>query len=153
MKNLLIFTLLVLTASCSFVDEPIKTIDPELQPYYELFILEGIKRGKDFSGQDIILRFGDIGDAQGSEYYRLFDRVVEITIDRGQWEIGKNTATAFERTQNEMVVMHELGHGLLGRKHVEDCFSIMSTNQEFYCKYQNYEDHRELMLDELFKGI
>lgn len=140
MKNQLIF-LIALLSSCSFIDDPIYSIDPEIEFYYDIFIEEGKNRGVDYSGRDIIMYFGDLDGLFGLHVTRNFDNVIEIVIDRESWD-NNNIIV------KQVTVYHELGHALLYRDHNSNCESIMATGLP--CKYNYFRNNREEMFDELF---
>ena len=141
--QLLKFILLsFLFSSCfSFIDDRIYSIDSEIEPYYLIFVEEGEKRGiKDYGNYDIMMYFSELDGVHGSSYKNL-NHIIEIVIDKSLWDM-KN------KNNKEVLIMHELGHGMLGKKHNDDCMSIMIAG--LYCKYYNYKDNREAMLNELF---
>lgn len=133
--------LLVLCFSCnSSLDQ---AIDPELLPYYQIFIDEGIKRGKDYSNVRIKLEFGKIGEKLGKA------KPGSVKINREEFERDGFGFEEYNDYHRELTVIHELGHALLFRTHNNNCRSIMITGER--CKYENYQLFRNEMLNELFK--
>jgi len=124
----------------SFIDDQIKEIDKDIYPFYETFIEEGLSRGQDFSKRDVFIRFSNDIEGIGRSYNR-YDHVSDVLINENKWY--KNSDVF-----KEVLIMHELGHAFLGRSHENDCYSVMIENE--VCKYSNYMEHREEMLDELF---
>lgn len=142
MVRLLIIALVL--SSCSFIDEPIYSIDQEIEPYYNQFIEEGKKRGQDYSGADVIIYFANLNNLFGLHVTRDFDNVIEIAIDRKSWQDNSDRV-------NTVTVFHELGHALLYREHNNECTSIMAS--ETPCKYTKFQQNRTEMLNELFNSV
>lgn len=141
MKYNILILILSISSCVSFLEDQIRIIDSDILPFYEMFIYEGIKRGKNFSMVDISIRFSDNIKTRGSNYHRI-DHVVDILINKGLWDQSNNNV-------KEVLIMHELGHGILGRDHKKNCNSIMIKGAA--CKYVAYIRNRKEMLDELFK--
>lgn len=144
----IILIIAIISTSCSFVDEPIFVVDEELMPFYNNFINEGLKRGKDLRGVDLVMTLRDMDkDVFGTTNYRL-DRVAQIGINKYYWgEIYKN-GLSLHKDKDEITVYHELGHALLGRNHKQSCGSIMAS--EMACKYDLWQYSKKQMWDELF---
>jgi len=136
--------LLILVFAC-FSCNPVvdQVIDPDLLPYYQIFIDEGIKRGKDLSDFSITLVFGDVGKKLGRA------KMGSVKINKAEFNRTGFGFQAYEDYHRELTVLHELGHALLIRLDNNNCNSIMTSGQR--CKYENYDTNRSEMLDELFK--
>lgn len=138
---LLIF-IIPFCACSSFIDEQVYSVEPELQPYYDMFLTEALNRGYDYYGADVIIKFGDFEDRMGASHQRN-DGVKRIEISKPWWDKYKKHPNVYEAT-----FMHEMGHAFLYRDHVSDCNSLMSTGVN--CKYENYKHNKAEMLNELF---
>lgn len=90
-------------------------IDGELDPYLQLFLEEGKRRGMNFDVEKngLLMEFTDLpGKTIGLCTYQ--DPLL-VQIDRPYWE----ETVLYEDQENlrQNVVFHELGHGLLNRGH------------------------------------
>jgi hypothetical protein len=141
MKHNILILILSLSSCVSFLEDQIRIIDSDILPFYEMFIHEGIKRKKNYSSVHISIRFSDNIDTRGTNYHRI-DGVVDILINKRLWDESSDNV-------REVVIMHELGHGILGRNHKKDCNSLMIKGAT--CKYVAYTRNRKEMLDELFR--
>jgi hypothetical protein len=134
------YIILLLITSCSFIDETIYSIDPEIDPYYQRFLQEGINRGQDYSNHHTIIYFYGL-DVAGRTIKKRSDGVIEIVIDKHTWDINPDII-------REVILFHELGHGVLNRDHSDDVNSLMSTNNGDIYRY--YKENKKIVLDELF---
>lgn len=141
MKKLLIGTSILLLASCmsSIMDDPLKVIDPELEPYYQMFLDEAQLRGHDFSRANVEILFKPLEGLNGHASKR--EGYILIEIDPIPWS---NNGPIFK----EVLMMHEFGHAFLYREHSDDCSSVMKVLDN--CRYTYYENNRTKALDELF---
>lgn len=134
-KSIIVF--LSFLIACS---EPIiYRVEPDFVYYVDLFLVEAQDRGFDYSDKNIILEFGSLDGYSGITHH-LRDGDFQIVIDSITWK-------SYNEIEREVLIFHELGHGILDRRHYEDCLSLMSTHT---CKYTNYSDNRSEMLNELF---
>ena len=104
--------------SCRKKDEP-RSVDPALEPYLNLFLKEGEKRGKTIDIKrdgGIILEFANLTPPTIGLCYRTLP--VRVQIDRTYWKDTESSAN--KENLREDVVFHELGHGFLGRGHRND---------------------------------
>jgi len=147
---LYISLILVLLSTCSSDDDQVVT--SELQPFFDLFQEEGLKRGVDvdYNVIQITGRVADLLDRNVNGWCSFNeDKPHEIIIDTDYWA----TADDFDK---EFILMHELGHCYLNRLHVDDvdvngnCLSIMHSSTES-CIFPYDEETRDAYLDELFK--
>ena len=129
------------TSCFSFIDERIYSIDPKLEPYYKMFLEEGKKRGYGYNRHDIIMYFSELKGHKAGISVNRIDYVIEIAIDRTNWNNSNENI-------REVLIMHELGHGILQRSHNNNCNSVMIQAND--CKFYNYLKRRKEMLDELF---
>lgn len=126
-------------------------IDPEVQPYLDLFIEEAGLRGMEIHIEEYALSIsieqidrenvaGQCTQASGSYNY--------IIIDPVYWR-------AYTEMSREALLFHELGHCILERGHLDDqdedgfCVSIMESGGGD-CMMVYSETTREKYLDELF---
>ena len=131
---------LVIFVSCSEINVTVPSeIDERLSPLYERFLLEAEERGLSYRDKPMLMYIIPIDTARGLSFYRD-DNIVEIAIDSTFWTIGSDI-------HKEVLLMHELGHGILKREHNQNCESLMIQGG---CKYNRYEANRKEMLDELF---
>ncbi len=154
--NVLFLLGLVLSFS-SCIDDPTYNVDSALDGYLQRFLHEGSLRGKtfDLKEQGLILQFGDLEeDVAGRCYY---EDPIRIVIDKEYWD---NLANYEEYDLlRENVIFHELGHGLLNRRHINDylensdwksmmCGGTVIDNRSWNINYRSIR--REYYLDELF---
>jgi hypothetical protein len=125
------------------------TIQAELQPYFNSFAAEALKRGVTVDITQVGGELTDIADAKVAGQCQYSSATGHhVLIDLPYW----NTATALKR---EFVVFHELGHCLLNRTHLDDanadgtCASIM-TSGSGGCKSVYTQLNRSSYLEELF---
>lgn len=90
-------------------------VEPLLDPYLQMFLQEGSKRGMNFDVKNdgLLMEFTDLdGLTIGLCTYQ---RPLLIQIDKDYWQ----ETTQYEDQENlrQNVVFHELGHGLLNRSH------------------------------------
>lgn len=128
MKTLSLFVLLLLSACGT-------EVHPELEPYRVAFEEAARERGSDASTEGVSLVLGDLEKKAG--YCNLFPKAT-VTIDLKFWEQTKN-----DPMKREAMVMHELGHCVLGKPHGT---GIMASGASIY----SYKSKRKQMLDELF---
>ena len=149
-----VFFILIFTA-CKDNNE--YKVNSEFAPYLQRFIDEGAKRGKtfDLKGDGLIIEFGDLdNNIAGLTHY---EDPVRIQIDRTYW----NTISKYNGADmmKEDLIFHELGHGLLNRKHL-NTFLENGDWKTIMCGGDKVDDHpwninyrgvrRKYYLDELF---
>ncbi|MDP4237890.1 MAG: hypothetical protein Q8904_00275 [Bacteroidota bacterium] len=132
-------------------------IDSSFTDYLQRFENEGSARGRTFNPQanGLIIEFGNLsnGDAGLTHY----ETPIRIQIDKTYWDAISKTKGA--DWMKEDLIFHELGHGLLGRKHLNatlengDWKSIMCggtkvDNRSWNINYRGIR--RSYYLDELF---
>ena len=140
--------LLILLASCE--KEPVNFyIDPELQPYFDLFSEEASARGLtvDFEAASIETEFTDLeGNVPGQCAHSEASPNL-LRIDPTIWN-------SYEEWEKEFLIFHELGHCYLGRSHDDakdeagNCKSIMHSSSSVCTN--TFNSDRILLLDELF---
>ncbi len=148
-KWLILFMVIVIS-SCT--KEYGYEVDAELQPYFETFELEGSLRGFDIDidaeGIGGMIEFikdnSTVGQCQTSDEGNR-----RVFIDKAFWQ-------AYNNSEKEFIVFHELGHCYLRREHDDSidnnrvCKSIMQSGLSG-CKNNYDASTREAYLDELFK--
>jgi len=125
--------------------------------YLQRFEDEGATRGHtfDFKSSGLVIEFGNLdNDVAGLTHY---ENPIRIQIDKTYWDDISKTAGA--DMMKEDLIFHELGHGVLGRKHLNttlengDWKSIMCggdkvNNRSWNINYRG--ERRKYYLDELF---
>lgn len=104
----------VLFFSCKDPDE--YSVDPSFAVYLQRFEDSAAVRGKNFDLQStgLIMKFAKLKDnTAGLTHY---ENPIRIEFDRDYWNKISNTAGS--DLMKEDLVFHELGHGLLNRKHL-----------------------------------
>jgi hypothetical protein len=139
----LLFILTLFSCSTNYI------VDDRLKPYVDSFYLEGAKRGKTFSKDNLVATIGDTrgGLAEVRIDKNFFgDGQIYLYVDQKYWD--KNNA--FECV--ESVVFHELGHAVLDRGHSDQGMSLMNSMNIFHCYKMSseLESLREQLIDELF---
>ena len=144
MSPVKILLLAVLATSCySGMDDDYTYIQPEIRPYYDIFIQEAAKRHVDIDTYGVKISFGPMNDdgQQGVTSHRY--REMKIDSASYKW-----------KNYPESLVFHELGHLLLHREHNNhrvnyNPISIMDSRE--IPEYElDREDLREYYLNELF---
>ena len=149
------FFFILFVSSCSKSHD--YKVDSAFSDYLQRFENEAATRGHVFnpSKDGLIIEFGDLTDsAAGLTHY---ETPVRIQIDRTYWNAISKTAGA--DMMKEDLLFHELGHALLGRKHLNttlengDWKSIMCggdkvNNRSWNINYRG--ERRKYYLDELF---
>ncbi len=108
------FFVCLLLLSCNDKDE--YRVDSDFQIYLQRFEKEALKYGYtyDFKGTGIIIEYADLVDKTAGLTH--FENPIRIEIDRTYWEaLEKKAGTDLMK---EDLIFHELGHGLLNRKHL-----------------------------------
>lgn len=147
--------LLFISTGCKDRDE--YRVDDAFAIYVQRFEDEGSKRGRTFNLQSsgLIVEFADLkNNTAGLCHY---ENPIRIEIDRTYWKDISNNPGADLMKEN--LIFHELGHGLLGRRHLNttlengDWKSIMCggdkvDNRPWNINYRG--ERHEYYLDELF---
>ena len=133
------------------------SIDSTFVDYLQRFENEGTARGRSFNPQanGLIIEFGNLSNNDAGLTH--FEKPVRIQIDKTYWNAISNSAGA--DLMKEDLIFHELGHGLLGREHLNftlkngDWKSIMCggtkvDNRSWNINYWGMR--RKYYLDELF---
>lgn len=132
-------------------------VKSDFEPYVVRFEMEAKQRGEDFHLRErgLIIEFGDLDNGVAGLCH--YGKPIRIEIDRAYWnEMGKYGGADLIR---EELIFHEMGHGILGRKHLNTTLS----NDEWksiMCGGNKVEDRswntnyrgqrRAYYLDELF---
>lgn len=133
-------------------------IPTDFSDYLQRFEMEAAKRGKDFDlkNKGLIIEFAHLkNNYAGLTHY---ENPIRIEIDREYWNDISTYAGA--DLMKECLIFHELGHGLLKRKHLNtslvngDWKSIMSggtavDNRKWNINYRGVR--RDYYIDELFE--
>lgn len=147
--SLLLIMTFIVGCGPGFVPAKHYEVDPQLQPYVDIFIQEAATRGKHYTIDNLLMFFTDdynVTQILGSCEYSI------TPIVRINRQFFANASAA----NKEQVAFHELGHCILNREHdtrtiiyagVTIPKSIMSPslfNEYYYITYRTY------YLDELF---
>lgn len=149
MKYWLAVLLFFILLSCD-KEKELVFVDPAIGVYFELFELEGAKRGVsvDLSATKISAQFRTTPQNIVGQCAQFVSGAKVVYIDADYWA----RASALEQ---EFVVFHELGHCFLGRSHFDDkgldgrCSSIMNSGGN-KCRFTYSLSTRNSYLDELF---
>ncbi len=150
-----IFIFLILLSSCKNKD--FYSIEPEFQPYLNVFLEEGKKRGYefDFDKSGLIIRFGHLEGSQIGLCHHQTPLLIEI--DSTYWQSIKGKKNEKELKAN--LIFHELGHGVLNRHHDNsvlpsgDWKTIMCGGEKIDSRNWNvnfYSFREKYYIDELF---
>ncbi|MEI8273591.1 MAG: hypothetical protein WCG08_13295 [Paludibacter sp.] len=149
------FFSLVLLISCK--DPKEYRIAPAFTDYLQRFETEGALRGHNFSPQTdgLIIEFANLSaNTAGLTHY---ETPIRIEIDKAYW--NDITSSAGADLMKEDLLFHELGHGLLGRSHLnttldnDDWKSIMCGGTKVADRAWNINYRgvrRKYYVDELF---
>ena len=129
-------------------------IDDEVSGFLEKFYLESEARGVQILKENLAIDILDNVSLNGNTVCALsgFNHVFPqryIEIDRGCWE-------SISEEQKEIVLFHELGHSLLGRKHNLEKLPNNKLKSLMYPIlggknfYEVFVERRKYYLDELF---
>lgn len=152
-KAFYIIGLLLSISACTKEDQVYSvSIDAELQPYIDGFIVEAEERGieVDFTIEGLSAQLApiDIAGVPG-QCQQYGAQANELLIDPAFWK-------AYNEDERELLIFHELGHCYLDRDHKDsqdengNCISIMRSSATA-CDIGNYALEREILLDELFE--
>ncbi len=136
------------------------TIDQELEPYLNLFLEEGKKRGRfvDIEKEGgLILEFADLTPPVIGLCYSSIP--IRVQIDKTYWQ--KTTESLNRENLREEVVFHELGHGFLKRGHKNTvlendewasmmCGEPQINGRSWFLNFNGFR--KEYYLDELFNS-
>ena len=134
MRHLIIILLIF---SC-IPDDYENFIQPELQEYYNNFLIEAENRNIQLPDKSVLMYIDDIPGYNGLTYKRK--NSIKIIISKEAMSYSKGYDYRIEST-----IFHELGHGFLNREHVEEN-SIMNINRD----KSVYLENREFYINELF---
>jgi len=112
--SMLFFVLILSFFSCKDTDE--YNVDSAFTDYLQRFEDEAATRGRyfDLHKTGLIIEFGNLkGGYAGLTHY---ENPIRIEIDQKYW--NAITKYAGSDLMKEDLIFHELGHGLLGRKHL-----------------------------------
>jgi len=93
-------------------------VDDEFTPYIRQFELQSELRGKtiDLEKTGLIVEFADLKDNQAGLCH--YEKPIRIQIDKSYWQaVGKSQNADLMK---EELLFHELGHGILGRSHINN---------------------------------
>lgn len=156
-KRYIVFTLLTVFLVSSCKDPKEYKIDPAFTDYLQRFENEGSARGHNLNPQStgLIMEFATLSD--GTAGLTHYETPIRIEIDKTYWNNITNSAGA--DLMKEDLIFHELGHGLLGRDHLnttlknDDWKSIMCGGTKVKDRPWNINyrgERRKYYLDELF---
>ncbi len=152
----MIIYLPIFIIGCSDEKIPTSFVDPELQPFFELFQEEALSRGLVVNLESVrgVLEDIEYETSTNATTARVLahcsaqDGMNNITIDAARW-------ARFDDFSKQYIVFHELGHCALARDHFDDkdisgnCLSLMHSAFEA-CIDDFTTMTRSDYLDELF---
>lgn len=152
---LLLLLLIITITSCKDHNE--YRVDNEFSEYLQRFEKEAATRGRTFNlqAEGIIIEFSNLKDnTAGLTHY---EDPIRVEIDKDYWTEISTSAGA--ELMKEDLIFHELGHGLLGRKHLNStlengdwksmmCGGDKVDEREWNINYRG--ERRAYYLDELF---
>jgi len=156
-KHLFILTLSVLFTFESCKDPNEYKVDNSFSIYVQRFENEALTRGRTFDlhANGLIVEFANLKNNEAGLCH--FENPIRIEIDKTYWNDISNTNGA--ELMKEDLLFHELGHGLLGRKHLnttlenDDWKSIMCGGDKVNERPWNINYRgmrRNYYIDELF---
>jgi len=133
------------------------SVDPEFAKYVHRFEMEAATHGKDYKlkTEGLIIEFAKLKNDQAGLCH--YEKPIRIEVDLEYWK--KISATAGADMMKEDLIFHEMGHGILGRKHLNtslengDWKSMMCggdkvDNRPWNINYRRMR--RDYYVDELF---
>lgn len=160
LKQSAIFSLLLVLlffVSCEEDNFDQYEVDNTLDEYLQRFLNEASIRGKtfDLETSGLKLGFGTLKDGVGGVCYH--EKPIRVVIDEEYWE--SLSGYADEDYMKENLVFHELGHGLLDRRHDNTylsngdwksmmCGGDVKDNRSWNINYRRLR--QKYYLDELF---
>lgn len=118
MKIVCFILCLFLVSSC--VRESDYEVNTSLEPYLNTFVEEAQKRGFDYSPmvEGLVMEFADLEDSKAGICYH--ENPLRIEIDQEYW--NNLAGYANEQDLKKELIYHELGHGLIDRRHENSLF-------------------------------
>ena len=157
LRNYTVITIISLFTFYSCKDPKEYRINPKFSDYLQRFENEAAARGHNFAPQTtgLIIEFANLSNSTAGLTH--YETPIRIEIDRTYWSTIDTTAGA--DLMKEDLLFHELGHGLLGRSHLNttldngDWKSIMCGGTKVGDRSWNINYHgmrRKYYVDELF---
>ena len=119
LRYLILLIIVLIQYACSDIHE--YRVDNEFVLYIDRFEREAQKHGRqiNFEKTGLIVEFADLKDNQAGLCYA--EKPIRIEIDREYWAAITNSQGADLMKEN--LLFHELGHGVLGREHLNSTLS------------------------------
>ena len=119
LRSLILLFVVLIHYACADIHE--YRVDDEFLPYIDRFEHEAQKHGRqiNFENTGLIVEFADLKDNQAGLCYA--EKPIRIEIDRAYWAAIATTQGADLMREN--LLFHELGHGVLGREHLNSTLS------------------------------
>lgn len=158
MRHIINFVLLLILLHLFSCTNPHEYIVGEgFKQYVHQFELEAKLRGKtiDLESSGLIVEFADLKDNQAGLCH--YEKPIRIEIDKSYWNAISKAQNA--ELMKEELMFHELGHGVLGRAHLNtllengDWKSLMCGGDKVGNRPWNINYHgvrRNYYIDELF---
>lgn len=155
MKILLIVLLFICLFSCrDFTDQQHYYVDPTLIQFVDIFYKEAALRGIHLSKDNLEVIIQELPQQNDGDVLGRADRNgIIVSIDKFFIEdkLGHSWNDKHDTLAVEYVMMHELAHHFLGRKHLSiDNYTIMTPDGWYANDYQTIPNKRKILLDELF---
>ncbi len=119
LRNISLLFVVLFQYACT--DQHEYRVEEEFVQYIDRFELEARNRGRliDLENTGLIVEFADLKDNQAGLCYS--EKPIRIEIDRAYWAAISLTNGADLMKEN--LLFHELGHGVLGRDHLNSTLS------------------------------
>jgi hypothetical protein len=143
--RLIVFLLMV--PICVLAQE----IDSSVQPYFNRFKGLAAKYNcpVDYSKLVSIKMINDNILCNQTKHIKYFDRPLGMCMSNGEkvYILLSQKWISLPDRSKEIILFHELGHGLLNRRHISFRTSIMNESESYV---RNYSTNRDSLLRELF---
>lgn len=156
-----VFFILPVLFGCTLTDEIHFEVDPTLKIYVNNFYSQAEKHGFIFQKDNLSIGLWDLQNGKDGAYGMTYDQGNSyrlIKIDRkfvydqlATFNLPDGIKDSTHFYFIEYVVFHELGHAILGRKHIgNDKLTIMTNDNWYLGNYQSIASDRKILRDELF---
>jgi hypothetical protein len=114
--RIIIYSFLILVLFNSCTDPHKYSIDPAFTEYLQRFENEAASRGRQLNPKSsgLIIEFGALANNDAGLTH--YETPIRIQIDKAYWDDISKSSNADLMKEN--LIFHELGHGLLGRDHL-----------------------------------
>jgi hypothetical protein len=145
-SNTLLFITLILLCGCSFDQQVEYRIDPDFEKHVNTFFEEAAKRGLYFEKVNLTVTYGPT-NAAGTFKIAGDQRVILINRAKAD-QLRENRRDG--NTAIELIIFHEMGHGLLNKGHSKE--GIMQASGDYFL-YAQDSAKRESEFNRLFDKL